>query len=102
MSGKTLETDYLVVGAGAMALAFVDVMLRETDARFIIVDKRHAPGGHWNDSYSFLPSGRVTFLPMTEHRGDGEIVSLMSGERHRITIRKKLVDATRIDTTIPP
>jgi hypothetical protein len=29
-----METDYLVKGAGASALAFVDVMLRETDATF--------------------------------------------------------------------
>jgi hypothetical protein len=28
------ETDYLVKGAGASAMAFVDVMLRETDATF--------------------------------------------------------------------
>jgi L-2-hydroxyglutarate oxidase LhgO len=27
------ETDYLVIGGGAMGLAFVDTMLKETDAR---------------------------------------------------------------------
>jgi hypothetical protein len=46
--------DYLVKGCGASAMAFVDVMLRETDATFAIVDKRAAPGGHWNDAYPFV------------------------------------------------
>ena len=49
-----LQTDYLVKGCGAMAMAFVDVMLKETDANFIMVDKRSAPGGHWNDAYPFV------------------------------------------------
>jgi hypothetical protein len=153
MDRMTPETDYLVVGCGATALAFVDVMLRETDATFTIVDRRHAPGGHWNDAYPFvrlhqpsayygvpsqplgrgrvddtgfnrglcelatgtevaqyfhalmrdvfLPSGRVTYLPLTHHVGDGEVVGLLSGERRRIAIRRKLVDATRTETSIP-
>ena len=29
---KKLETDYLVIGTGAMGMAFVDTMLDETDA----------------------------------------------------------------------
>lgn len=49
-----LQTDYLVKGCGATAMAFVDVMLKETDANFIMVDKRAAPGGHWNDAYPFV------------------------------------------------
>lgn len=49
-----INADYLVKGAGATALAFVDVMLRETDATFVLVDKGAAPGGHWNDAYPFV------------------------------------------------
>lgn len=49
-----IQADYLVKGAGASALAFVDVMLRETDATFVLVDKGAAPGGHWNDAYPFV------------------------------------------------
>ena len=49
-----LQTDYLVKGCGATAMAFVDVMLKETDANFIMVDRRAAPGGHWNDAYPFV------------------------------------------------
>lgn len=49
-----METDYLVIGAGAMGLAFADELLTRTDAHITLVDKRHAPGGHWNDAYSFV------------------------------------------------
>ena len=51
---QQLTTDYLVIGSGAMGMAFVDVLLAETDARIIIVDKHHQPGGHWNDAYPFV------------------------------------------------
>ena len=49
-----LSADYLVVGCGAVSMAFVDTMLDETDATFIIVDRHHMPGGHWNDAYPFV------------------------------------------------
>jgi cation diffusion facilitator CzcD-associated flavoprotein CzcO len=44
-----IETDYLVVGAGAVGLAFADTLLAESDARITIVDRHGQPGGHWND-----------------------------------------------------
>jgi len=148
-----IETDYLVVGCGASAMAFVDAMLDNSDATITIVDRRHAPGGHWNDAYpfvrlhqpssyygvssrplgrgqkdergynkgfyelasgtevanyfhelmrdSFLTSGRVTYHPMSDYRGNGEFVSLLSQKRHKVDIRKKLVDATVLNTNIP-
>ena len=49
-----IETDYLVVGAGATGMIFVDEMLTHSDARFVIVDRRFRPGGHWNDAYPFV------------------------------------------------
>lgn len=49
-----LETDYLIVGAGAVGLAFADTIITETDADVIIVDRHGKPGGHWNDAYSFV------------------------------------------------
>ena len=49
-----IETDYLVIGAGAVGLAFVDTLLSETEATVTIVDKHHMPGGHWNDAYPFV------------------------------------------------
>lgn len=47
-------SDYLVVGAGAMGMAFTDVLIAETDATVTIVDRHARPGGHWNDSYPFV------------------------------------------------
>jgi hypothetical protein len=48
------ETDYLIVGSGAVGMAFADVLLTESDANIIIVDKHHKPGGHWNVAYPFV------------------------------------------------
>lgn len=49
-----LQTDYLVVGAGASGLAFADTLLDQSDADIIIVDRHDRPGGHWNDAYPFV------------------------------------------------
>jgi len=51
----TYETDYLIVGAGAVGLAFADTLLDENpDCHITIVDKHAKPGGHWNDAYPFV------------------------------------------------
>lgn len=49
-----IETDYLVVGAGAAGMAFADALIAACDADVVIVDRRHGPGGHWNDAYPFV------------------------------------------------
>ncbi|MEM6967500.1 MAG: FAD/NAD(P)-binding protein [Bacteroidota bacterium] len=49
-----LETDYLIVGSGAVGMAFADIILTESEANIIIVDKHHKPGGHWNVAYPFV------------------------------------------------
>jgi hypothetical protein len=54
MSRQTLETDYLVVGCGAAGMAFADSLIADCAAQVIMVDRRHAPGGHWNEGYPFL------------------------------------------------
>jgi NAD(P)-binding Rossmann-like domain len=150
----TIETDYLVIGSGAVGLAFADTLLAETtDAHITIVDRHGKPGGHWNDAYSFvalhqpsafygvnslqlgagrkdstgvnaglnelasgpevsgyfdtvmrqhlLPSGRVSYFPMCDYRGDKRFVSLLSGAETRVTVRRKTVDATYYGTTVP-
>jgi hypothetical protein len=51
---KTLETDYLVVGAGAMGMAFTDALIDHADVHVTLVDRRHAAGGHWEDAYPFV------------------------------------------------
>ncbi len=49
-----MRADYVVVGSGAMGMAFTDVLLSETDATVILIDRHHRPGGHWNDAYPFV------------------------------------------------
>src|SRR4051794_27848060 len=51
---RQIQTDYLVVGAGASAMAFTDALLAASDARVVLVDRRHRPGGHWLDAYPFV------------------------------------------------
>jgi len=139
-----VKVDYLICGAGATGLSFLDVILSETDATVAIVDRRDAPGGHWNDAYSFvrlhqsssfygvnsrpmnrprtaadnvdagtfelasksevlhyfhdlmentyLPTGRVTYLPMSEVVGAGRVRSLISGKETEIETTKKFVN----------
>jgi hypothetical protein len=48
------KTDYLVIGAGAMGMAFADTLLTETDFTLTIVDRYHRPGGHWTTAYPFV------------------------------------------------
>ena len=149
---STIETDYLIIGGGAVGMAFADTILAETDAHVTVVDRQARPGGHWNDAYGFvalhqpsafygvnslplgenrkdthgvneglyelatgpevsgyydkvmrqklLPTGRVTYLPMTEWR-DGAAVSLMSGETTRIIVRRKTVESAYNSPVIP-
>lgn len=139
-----LDTDYLLLGAGAMSMAFADVILSEDpSARIVMVDRHANPGGHWNDAYSFvrlhqpaafyglnsthlgqggedlssgadivayyrdamdrfLHTGRLRFLPMSEHRGDGRIVSTIDRDRvTTVTAHRRIVDGTYMQVTVP-
>jgi hypothetical protein len=154
---REIETDYLVVGAGASGMAFTDTLIAQSGADVVLVDRRHRPGGHWLDAYPFvrlhqpsanygvasrplgfdridefgpnagfyerasaaeicdhfgraldevlLPSGRVRFLGQTDYRGeDGgrhRLVSLVTGDETNIQVRKKVVDATYVESAIP-
>lgn len=147
-----METDYLVVGAGGMGMAFADEILTHTDASITIVDRNHRPGGHWNFAYPFvrlhqtstcygvnstdlggyrvdevglnkgcyelasgsevvayfdnvmrrrfLPSGRVTYLPMCDYRDDGTAVNTVNGAETTFSARK-VVDSTYLNVTVP-
>lgn len=153
MSTETIEVDYLIVGAGAMGMAFADIVLSESDKTVLIVDMHQKPGGHWNDAYpfvtlhqpsayygvsskelskgiidtiglnkglqdlasgpeimayfdevmryQFLPTGRVTYLPMCKYEGDGKISALTSDKSYHVKAREKIVDATWLKTTVP-
>ncbi|WP_181443483.1 NAD(P)-binding protein [Porphyrobacter sp. YT40] len=72
----TIETDYLVIGAGAVGMAFADTLVTESDAHITIIDRQSRPGGHWNDAYGFValhqPSAfyGVNSLPLGTDRKD--------------------------------
>ncbi|MCF6376122.1 pyridine nucleotide-disulfide oxidoreductase [Nocardioides KLBMP 9356] len=52
---RTLDVDYLVVGAGAMGMGFADTLVdHDPTARVAIVDRRHGAGGHWLEDYPFV------------------------------------------------
>lgn len=153
----TIETDYLIVGAGAAGMAFADALVPRSDADVVLVDSRHRPGGHWNDDYAFvrlhqpsayygvdslplgedridaagpnagfyeratgaevcdyfsrvltdqlLPTGRARFFGLTDYMGEqnGEhtLVSRLTGQTTTVRVRRRVVDATYIATTIP-
>eukprot|EP00392_Amoebophrya_sp_AT5.2_P012519 g12624.t1 len=59
--GELGSCSYLVIGAGAPALAFIDTLLTlnhdgkiSKDAPIVLVDRHDAPGGHWNDAYDYV------------------------------------------------
>jgi NAD(P)-binding Rossmann-like domain len=152
-----IDTDYLIIGAGAAGMAFTDSLIAESDADVVMVDRRHRPGGHWNDAYPFvrihqpsafygvnsrilgsdsidevgpnaglyerstaaeicdyyqrvleehlLPSGQVRFFGMCDYLGDRssehQFVSRLTGEATTVRVRRKVVDATYLETSVP-
>jgi hypothetical protein len=51
---RVVEANYLVVGAGAMGMAFADTLVDHADVRIALVDRRHSVGGHWLEAYPFV------------------------------------------------
>jgi hypothetical protein len=51
---RTIEADYLVVGAGATGMAFTDALTDHADVRVALVDRRHGTSGHWLEAYPFV------------------------------------------------
>jgi hypothetical protein len=150
---EEIETDYLVVGAGAAGMAFTDALLSHSNSTVTLVDRRHAPGGHWLDAYPyvrlhqpsafygvdsvplgqdaidttgtnagfyelagsdeirayyervlhrhFLSTGRVRYFPSSDYAGEHRFVSRLTGASYQVRVRRKLVDATYVEGTIP-
>ncbi len=75
MVARSLETDYLVVGAGAMGMAFTDALIDHADVHVTLVDRRHATGGHWLDAYPFvrLHQASVFYGVASTLLGDGAV-----------------------------
>ena len=51
---ETISPDYLVIGAGAMGLAFVDTIISDTESTVALVDRYAQPGGHWTITYPYV------------------------------------------------
>lgn len=76
-TADALHADYVVVGAGAMGMAFVDeILTHDAEASVVLVDQHAKPGGHWNDAYPFVrlhqPSAfyGVSSVPLGSERID--------------------------------
>jgi hypothetical protein len=71
----SFATDYLVVGAGAMGMAFTDSLIEHADVHVTLVDRRHAAGGHWRDAYPFVQLHQASlFYGVASRRlGDGQL-----------------------------
>ncbi|KAL3822005.1 hypothetical protein ACHAXA_002991 [Cyclostephanos tholiformis] len=55
MSLIQLACDYLVVGAGAASIAFIDTLLTEhPTTNIVLVDRNPVPGGHWVNAYGYV------------------------------------------------
>ncbi len=69
--------DYLVIGAGASGMCFVDVILRYTDKSVLLVDRRDGVGGHWRSTYPYatlhVPPERygIESIPLRSHTRQG-------------------------------
>jgi hypothetical protein len=153
MPTRAIEADYLVVGCGAAGMAFADSLIDASSAEIVMVDRRHAPGGHWLEAYPFvrlhqpssyygvnslplgsetidrlganagfyeragaaeicgyydrvmrerlLPSGRVHHFPMSTYLGEHRFASAVSGGVVEVKVRKKVVDATYLEGSVP-
>ena len=75
MALRSLKTDYLVVGAGAMGMAFTDALIDHADVHVTLVDRRSAAGGHWQDAYPFvqLHQASVFYGVASTVLGDGSV-----------------------------
>jgi hypothetical protein len=74
---RRIDTDYLVVGAGAMGMAFTDALIDHADVHVTLVDLRCTAGGHWNDAYPFvqLHQASLVYGVASTQLGTGQLQS---------------------------
>ena len=71
---RAIEADYLVVGAGAMGMAFTDALTDHADVRVALVDRRHGVSGHWLEAYPFVRLHQASaFYGVASTRLGGEL-----------------------------
>lgn len=84
---KTLETDYAIIGSGAVGMAFADeLLLQSDDTNIIIIDRFAKPGGHWNVAYPFV----TLHQPSTFYGVSSK--ELSQGLRDKVGLNKGLGD----------
>ena len=90
-----LEADYLVIGAGAIGMAFTDALIEHADVTVALIDRRHGVGGHWLDAYPFVRLHQASaFYGVASTRlGDGcvtqaQVISFdgLSDEREHLAL----------------
>ncbi|MEM6699851.1 MAG: NAD(P)/FAD-dependent oxidoreductase, partial [Bacteroidota bacterium] len=87
MTKTTLEADYLIIGSGAVGMAFADTLLTETENETIIIVDRYAKaGGHWNVAYPF-----VTLHQPSQFYGVSS-KELSKGRKDKVGLNKGLYD----------
>lgn len=86
MSETNIEADYLIIGSGAVGMAFADTLLTESNATIVIVDKHQKPGGHWNVAYPF-----VTLHQPSAYYGVNSL-ELSKGRKDEVGLNKGLND----------
>jgi|AntAceMinimDraft_5_1070358.scaffolds.fasta_scaffold05857_4 hypothetical protein len=78
-----IETDYLIVGTGALSMSFADSLLDHSDAHITFIDQHPRPGGHWNVAYPFVtlhqPSATYGLNSMDLDDGRIDTVGLNKG-----------------------
>ena len=72
---RLVEADYLVIGAGAMGMAFTDALIDHADGHVALVDRRQAAGGHWLAAYPFVRLHQTSafYGVASTQLGDGSI-----------------------------
>ena len=97
---KELQADYLCIGAGAMGMAFVDIIMHETtDKTVILVDDKMQPGGHWNDAYPFVTLHQPSaFYGVNSRKLEKEPLSMELATKSEILAYYQSVLSEFIDT----
>ena len=75
------ETDYLIVGAGTVGMAFAYTLLAETDAHLTIVDREVAPGRRLNHALVETVSRRDSACDMDADANNGHVCNTVAGVR---------------------
>ena len=93
MGTEELNVDYLIVGAGAMGMAFADTVIAESDKAVAIVDRGGRPGGHWNTAYPFVRLHQPSsfYGVNSEHLGSDRIDDRGGNEGNRIQVPSEAI-----------